>query len=337
MELNVGITPVHYCAGKGADIINSRLESFERIDASGVQSDQLTLEVNVEGLDSIPQEGAVLTWYEGYKETEVLEIGTFKITRITPRLFPRRITIVATAALFDKDDSTGFKERRSRSWDGKTLGEVFREVVEAHHLTPRVDPELDTLPLGHTDQTDETDAAFLTRIAEQYDAVAKPMDGMYVLALRGRTHTITGKEMPTVEVTVPPDNRPGCRAFINCQLDTPSRKNAGGVIAQWVDENGNIHEIKSGNPPYKRMPEPFVNKAHAEQALKGKVRKTKREASRLTLDIPGDPRVCAELPVVLDKTFPNGMAGTRSIDRVVVRGSRSGGYRMQVVATNLIA
>ncbi|MGL5372610.1 MAG: hypothetical protein ACRDBF_16535 [Plesiomonas shigelloides] len=337
MELKLGITPVHYCSGLGAEVINQRMESFERIDASGTQSDQLTLEVNVEGLNSIPQEGAVLTWFEGYQETEVLEIGIFKITRITPKLFPSRITIVATAAPFDKEDKTGFKERRSRSWDGQTLGNVFREIVQSHSLTPRVDPELDPIPLGHIDQTDETDAAFLTRIAAVYDAVAKPMDGMYVLALRGRTSTITGKKMEVIDITVPPDNRPGCRSFINCQLDTPSRTSSGGVIAQWVDESGGIHEIKSGQAPYKRMPEPFISRAHAEQAIKGKIRKTKRESSKLTLDIPGDPRVCAELPIVLDETFPNGMAGKMSVDRVVSRATRSSGYRMTITASNPVS
>ena len=82
------------------------------------------------------------------------------------------------------------------------------------------------------------------------------------------------------------------------------------------------------------MPTPFVNKEHAEQALKGTSRKAKREKRKLNLDMPGDPNLAAETPITLDDSFPNGMAGKMSIDRVVARGSRSGGYRMTITATS---
>ncbi|MBU3825188.1 MAG: hypothetical protein H9917_10255 [Candidatus Oceanisphaera merdipullorum] len=335
MDLRLGITPVHYCTGAGSDIINGRMETFERIDAAGTQSDQLTLTVNVEGISGYPEEGAVLTWFEGYKETEVLRIGSFKITRITPRLFPRQLTIVATSAPFTAEDKTGFKERRTRSWDGITFGDLFREVVAPHQLSSRVDPELDGVVMGHVDQTDETDTAFLSRLSAEHDAVAKPMDGMYILALKGRANTISGKTMTPWVISVPADNKPGKSCFVNCELDQPSRKATGGVIAQWQDDStGAMHEVKSGTPPYRKLPTKFVNKEHAEQALKGTSRKAKREKRRLNLDIPGDPNLAAETPITLDDSFPNGMAGKMSIDRVVARGSRSGGYRMTITATS---
>ena len=337
MELRLGTTPVHYCEGPGSKMINAHLESFDRVDASGHQSDQLTLVVNVEGVDGIPEEGQVLTWFEGYKELGAVRIGDFKITRITPRLFPRRITIVATSAPFTGKDETGFKERRTRSWDAPTLGDLFREVVKAHDMTPRVDPELDKIPLGHIDQTDETDAAFLTRLAKEHDAVAKPMDGMYVLALRGRTTTVSGKTMEPVILRVPPDNKPGTPRFINCELDMPQRKAVGGCIAQWQDDaTGKVHELKSGESPYRKLAHMYVNAEHAQQALKGQSRKAKREKRRITLDVPGDPYLAAESPITLDESFPNAMAGEMSIDRVVARGSRSGGYRMTIEATTPI-
>ncbi|ELV7528754.1 hypothetical protein QMU90_002633 [Edwardsiella ictaluri] len=334
MELRLGTTPVHYCEGPGSKMINARLESFDRVDASGHQSDQLTLVVNVEGVDGLPDEGQRLTWFEGYQEIGAVRIGDFTITRITPRLFPRRLTIVATSAPFTGKDETGFKERRTRSWDSPTLGQLFREVVQAHDMTPRVDPELDAIPLGHVDQTDETDAAFLTRLAKEFDAVAKPMDGLYVLALRGRTTTISGKEMEPVTLRVPPDNRPGTPRFINCELDMPQRHSAGGMIARWQDDaTGTVHEVKSGRSPYRRLPALYINEQQARQALAGYSRKNVREKRRITLDVPGDPYLAAESPITLDESFPNGMAGAMSIDRVVARGTRSGGYRMSIEAT----
>lgn len=337
MELTLGVTPLHYCSGPGADLINSRLETFERVDASGHQSDQLTLQLNVEGIEGEPQEDAVIDWFEGYEETGAVRIGAFKISRITPRLFPRRLTIVCTAAPFGEKDETGFKERRTRSWDEATLGHVFSEVVTSHGLSPRIDPEIADIPLGHVDQTDETDAAFLSRLAAEHDAVAKPMDGMYVLALRGRTSSITGRTMEPVVISVPPVNKPGSRLFVNCETTAPKRQSAGGIIVQWQDDKtGEIHEIKSGAPPYKRMPTPFVSQEHAEQALKGGQRKNDREKSRMVLDIPGDATLAAEGLITTDDSWPKGMRGQMSIDRLVARGSRSGGYRMTIEATTPI-
>ncbi|HGE8241978.1 hypothetical protein LZT27_18550 [Aeromonas veronii] len=343
MELRVGITPVHYCKGKGAEVINRRLESFERVDAGGHQSDQLTLVVytgadpGLPAADGLPEEDAVLDWFEGYEERGPVRIGAFRITRITPRLFPPRVTIVATAAPFGTKDETGFKERRTRSWSKPTLGDLFRAIVKAHGLDARVDPELDPIPLGHIDQTSETDAAFLSRLAREHDAVAKPMDGMYLLALRGRTTTISGEPMDNVVLTVPPNNTPKNPHFINCETDNPSRKKVGGVIACWKDEaTGKTHEERLGEAPYRKLPGVYVNREHALQSLKGQSRKAKREKKRLTLDIPGDPYLSAEMPLTLDKSFPHGMAGEMSIDRLVARGTRDGGYRMSIEATTPI-
>lgn len=340
MELTVGLYPVHYCEGPGSKTINARMESFERVDAAGSQSDQLTLVVStadVVGLppaNGLPQEDAILTWYEGYRDIGAVRIGQFRITRIIPRLFPAQVTIVATSAPFGAKDETGFKERRSRSWDSHTLGDLFRSVVKAHGLEAKVDPELDKIPLGHVDQTDETDAAFLTRLAKEHDAVAKPMDGMYVLALRGRTTTISGKPMDPIVIKLPPKNTPDNPHFINCEMDNPSRKKVGGVVVCWKDEaTGKTHEEKAGDPPYRKLPGVYVNREHALQSLKGHDRKAKREKKRLTIDIPGDPNLAAETPITLDKTFPHEMAGAMSIDRLVARCSRSSGYRMSIEAT----
>lgn len=333
--MELGYTPRHYCEGDGADIINGRMTQFERIDvSSGKETDRLILTVDVTGLKGIPKEGAVLTWYEGYEESGVVKIGKFKITTITPQLYPRVITITATAAPFDKADPTGFRERRSASWDSTTLGEIFQTIAQRHKLSPRMDSRLSGFTYKHVDQTAETDAAFLSRLADEHDAVVKPVNGYYVLAYRGEAQSITGKTLPVIKLRCPPINQPGHHAFIQCCVDHPSRKSTGGVQARYHDEaTGQIKTLSSGSAPYKVMPNVYVNKEHAEACMKGAGRKGKRDKKKIRLDIPGNPYVAAEGRIELDESFPDGMRGTVSIDRVEARCTRSEGYRMTITAS----
>ena len=336
--MELGFTPRHYCEGPGADIINGRMTGFERIDvSSGKETDRLILTVDVTGLKGIPQEGGVLTWYEGYEESGVVKIGKFKITTITPQLFPRVITITATAAPFEKEDPSGFRQRRSASWDNTTLGDIFQAIAQRHNLSPRMDARLSAFTYPHVDQINETDSAFLNRLAEEHDAVAKPVNGAYILALRGEAKSITGKTLPVVKLTCPPDNVPGNQFFIQCSVDTPGKKSVKGVKAQYTDEaTGNTLTLTKGDPPYRNMPHVYHSKEHAEAAMTGGHRKAKRDSSKIRLNTPGNPYIAAEGLLEMDNSFPDGMRGRVSIDRVEARCSRNEGYRLSITASNPI-
>jgi phage protein D len=54
------------------------------------------LHIDTTGQTGLPEEGAVLTWQEGYGDN-LIDKGQFKITRIVPKLFPPSVTIVGTA------------------------------------------------------------------------------------------------------------------------------------------------------------------------------------------------------------------------------------------------
>ncbi|HBC3457079.1 TPA: phage late control D family protein [Vibrio parahaemolyticus] len=331
--MGLGYKPIAYVSGPGADIINANLMSFERIDASGIKSDSLRLTVSVANDSGTPKEGAELTWFEGY-DGNVINKGTFKITRVVPQLFPPQITIVATAAPFVIDDKTEFKARRSRSWDGITFGDLFREVVLTHGFSPRVDPELESKSFEHVEQTDETDSAFLTRIARKHDAVAKPVDSLYVLARRGKVKTITGQDLPEVTVYRPYNNEPTNPGFSNALVDKPSKHRFNGVRAKWLNQDtGEEQEVKLGDSPFKRLSSTYSSEADAQLDVEAEMRKINRTGRVLRMDIPGDPLIVAEGIVVLGDSWPNDMAGRFSVDKVTARGGGNSVYRLSVDAT----
>ena len=332
--MGLGFVPQVLVRGPGAAVINSRLISWERVDASGIQSDQITLTVDTAGQTGLPKEGAALGWSEGY-DGKLVDKGEFKITRISPRLFPPTVTIVATAAPFQIEDKTRFKERRTRSFEKMTLAELFRQVVSAHGFSPRVAPEYEGITLDHVDQVDETDSAFLTRLAKERDAVAKPVNDLYVLAKRGQVKTITGQTIPPVVVGVPGNNDPtDTGRFINCQVDKPSRTNVSGVKAKWTDSGtGQEHEVLDGEEPFKKLRQAYESADTAQQACRAELTKVSRQGVSVRLDLPGDPYLVAEGLLTLNGSFPPEMAGDWSIDKVTARGDKSGGYRCSVVAT----
>lgn len=122
---------------------------------------------------------------------------------------------MATAAPFSAADQTGFKQRRSVSHGPTTLGALFRQLTSRHGFSPRVAPDLALIKIEHIDQSNETDMGFLTRLAYLHDAVAKPINELYVLARRGQAKSLSGKVLPDIKLSVTTNNRPGERASIS--------------------------------------------------------------------------------------------------------------------------
>jgi len=333
--MGLGYTPIIRVKGAHADLINSRLLTWELIDAAGRQSDQLTIRVDTQGINGLPKEGRVIELEVGYAEDEALTAkGKYKITRVTPRLYPDSVTIVATAAPFQVKDETEFKKRRSRSFEKISLGDLFRQVISVHGYSPRVAPDLDGIMLAHIDQSDETDMSFITRLARKHDAVTKPVDELYVLARRGQIKSISGKNIESVRFSVPSKNLPNAGCFVNAEADFPSRSRYNGVIATYTDTDQAIElEVKVGEAPFKKIRNQHDSQATATESANGEMRKLLRSGVTIKMDVPGDPNLVAEGLIELDDSFPEYMRGRWSLDRVISRGDRGSGYRCAIEAS----
>ncbi len=323
--------------GKGANVINRFLMNWQLVDAAGHQSDQLTLTVAAPSLDSLPVEGEQLgfSWGDVVNGKEnLIDKGQYTITRITPKLWPHQVTIVATAAQFQVADQTEFKRRRSQTWENTTVGAIFRELVNRHNLSPRISSDLDGIAIQHIDQTDETDMAFLTRLARKYDAVAKPIDKLYVMGRRGQLKSITGQSLQPVTFSLPENNQPTSSSFINASVDFPSRRRFSGVWGFWLDQNtGEEKKVSVGEFPFKRLTQRFESEAIAKQQCESELRKLSRTGSSVRLDVPANPHLTAEGLIELNDTFPVYMMGKWSLDKVVTNGSVKNGTRTTLHAT----
>ncbi|MFU2327490.1 phage late control D family protein [Pseudomonas sp. NFX98] len=332
----LGFTPVIQIYGANEALINQRLISWEHIDAAGIESDQLTLTLDLEGLDGLPSLGGKIGLCVGYAESGLVDKGQFMVTRRTPTLFPLRMTLVATAAPFTPADETGFQQRRSASHGPTTLGALFRELASRHGFSPRVAPQLSLTKIDHIDQSNETDMGFLTRLACKYDAIAKPVGDLYVLALPGQVKSLSGKVLPEVKLSVTTNNRPGDHAFISATLDDTARAKSQGSTTNWWDAAaGLLQVVKTGSAPFKVVRQLCQSAQDAKAVGEAEVRKSLREKLKVKISCPGNPVLSAEGLLLLDTTWPDFMRGYWSIDKVIASGNRDQSYRCLIEATCL--
>ena len=331
-----GFTPIVEFYGANAALLNQRIMHWKHTDAAGIESDRLELTLNIEGLEGLPSMSGKIGLRVGYKESGLVEKGQFVIMQRTPVLFPMRLMIVATAAPFSMVDPSGYRQRRSASYGPTTLGTLFRQLVGRHGFSPRVAASLEGIAIAHVDQSNESDMAFITRLAKRYCAVTKPFNELYVLAEAGQVKSISLQQLPEVKLSVTQDNRPGNQAFITAVLNENTRSNYQGSRVTWWDTcAGKQRVVQVGVAPFKTLRQRCQNEDEARAVAEGELRRVGREGLELVIDCPGNPLLAAEGLLRLDETWPSYMQGRWSITNVVNEGDPEKGYRSAITAGGL--
>ncbi|KAF1366936.1 phage protein D [Yokenella regensburgei] len=139
-----------------------RLISLTMTDNRGFEADLLDIALDdIDGQIELPQRGAVLTLYLGWKDSALLKMGVFTVDEIQHSGAPDTLTIRARSA----DFRGSLNSRREESWHDTTLGELVDAIARRNKLTASVAAPLQKIPIPHIDQSQESDAAFLSRLA----------------------------------------------------------------------------------------------------------------------------------------------------------------------------
>ncbi|MCL6230203.1 phage late control D family protein [Bartonella bilalgolemii] len=194
-----------FCTVKanGEDITRILMDyvlSIEITDEAEDKSDRITIELDDRarecdnGFLDIPLIGTIISITLGYEGGKNRDMGAYLIDEISVSSPPQTLSVTGRAASMN----TSYRTPKSQSYHQQTLGNIIQEIAQRNGYTPKVDPALAKIVVRHIDQTTESDMAFATRLAEEYDAVAKPVDGKLVLAKRGEGKAITGETIPVV-------------------------------------------------------------------------------------------------------------------------------------------
>lgn len=178
--------------------IRSRLLSLNLTDNRGFEADQLDIELDdADGMVTMPERGAVLSVFLGWKGSALVGKGSFTVDEVEHHGAPDTLTIRARSA----DFRGTLNSRRALSYHDTTLGEVVTQIAERNNLKAMLADGLANIAIPHIDQTQETDAKFITRLATLNGAVAAVKQGRLLFIKPGTGVTATGKPIPQMTIT----------------------------------------------------------------------------------------------------------------------------------------
>lgn len=223
-------SPAYQVLVDGQDIsaaIRPRLISLNISDNRGFEVDTIELSLDdTDGKLALPRRGALLQALIGWQGSALVDKGTYTIDEIEHGGAPDVLTIRGKSADLRGD----MNKLRERSWRDETIDSLVSQLAARYDLTPSVGASFKGQLIDHIDQTNESDLAFLTRLADQWDAIATVKSGRLLFIKAGQATTASGQPLPAVSLTRQDGDQH--------RFSVADRNAYTGVVAYWQDTQG---------------------------------------------------------------------------------------------------
>ena len=310
--------------GDGGDV---RITNLSVSDQSGHENDRCSVTLLAEALNFNVERNdrmeVTMGWHDAPYSKDRMQgvrqyLGYYFLDEIVISWTPMMMTLVGHA----ESTASSYKEKKSRSWHGYTIGSIVSTIASEHNLIPRVDPELSSIEVPHRDQSWISDMSFMTKLAQEYGATAKPVEGNLMFVKKGSTLSVSRERVPdqTIYYTETTEGR-----FL-----TQSRARYTGVNALWHDpDTGEEKVVTAGD---KRITDTlkfeFATEEEAMAAAVAKKEYYDRQGETLDFTCRGNPYLVSGGFVKLEGFDPN-IRADWLIDRTVHTYS-SGSYLTKV-------
>lgn len=186
-------------------------------------------------------------------------------------------------------------------------------LATRNELATKISDKFNTEQIDHIDQQGESDAAFLTRLSQQFNALATIKHGTLLFLQAGAAETVSGKPIAPVTITR--------QSGDSHRFSNADRNAYTGVKARWQDNDGATTRIiqvireKKGNTNTEKGNTEFIigstgntkvlrtvysSKKTAERAAKSEWEKLQRQVATLSLTLAeGQPELFPEVPVTV--------------------------------------
>jgi phage protein D len=319
----------------GSDItptVRPRLESLTLTDNRGMEADQLDLVLDdSDGVLQLPRRGAVIAVSLGWAGAGLVDKGTYIVDDIEHAGAPDKLTIRAKSA----DLRKGLTEKQEKSFHAKTFGDIVAHVAKQHGLAPVIGQALAAEPLAHVDQTGESDANMLTRLAGMLDAIVTVKAGKLLVFRPGEAVSATGKALPEVIIErksgdshrFSVSDRENYDAVEATYTDTQGAQK-GTVVVEAAPVDSKIPETTGGSGK-KVIRHVYSSKKNAERAAKAAMSKHQRGVAEFSITLAlGRPELFPEIPATV-KGFKKEIDSSRwIITKVTHNLTADGGYTM---------
>lgn len=310
-----GYTPMIMITVDGQEVAGafySRLIKAVERDEAGQKSDQLTIDLDDAGNQiAKPREKAKIDLWLGYKETGLVRRGSYELQTFTRKWDDNGdiVTIQASAA----DLKTKLKGAGREHFENTTLGEVFERVAKRNGMTASVDAELAKTEIKYRARVDASDIDFITTLADEFDAIAKPMGNRLVVTPRGKATSAGGKALAAIIIDKS-DTSGG-------EISPDARAQYGKVQTSFIDQKTGKRVNETSDTgldgPTFTVRDPLPSKDLAKKKGQAEARRLTRNTAdgHVTLS-RGRPEAQAEADVILRNGFASDVAGTYRADAV---------------------
>lgn len=288
--------------------IDSLLESLVLTDNRGFEADTIEIQLDDSaGQLDIPRKGAKMQVKLGYihnDKSELVDKGTYTIDEVEHSGAPDILTIRGKSA----DMRGSLLETREQSFHQVTLGSIVQTLAQRNGLTAKVSPMLSTELIDHIDQANESDAQFLTRLAEQFDAIATVKNENLVFISAGQGVNASGMPLPKAHITRQSGDQH--------RFSIADRQAYVGVTAYYQDEKAALRKSvtveKSGNGSalsggegIKTLRHVYASKASAIRAAKAMWERIQRGMATFSITLAqGNPELFPETPITVSGFKP---------------------------------
>ncbi|MFY9326422.1 MAG: contractile injection system protein, VgrG/Pvc8 family, partial [Georgfuchsia sp.] len=178
--------------------ISDRLISLTLTDNRGMEADQLDLCLDdADGRLSLPPRGAALHLWLGWEAEGLTDKGTYTVDEVEHCGAPDQLTIRARSA----DLRAGLSTQRTRSFHNVALADIVNNIAASHGLVATIAAQVAAETISHLDQTNESDANLLTRLAGMFDAIATVKNDKLLFLPAGAGRSASGKPLPVMSIT----------------------------------------------------------------------------------------------------------------------------------------
>lgn len=312
-----------------SEVLRDRLVSLSVTLNNGVVNDQLSLTFDDRAQlhtarIHVPEPGAVISVSLGYGYGPLLEpMGEFEVNQVSLNGSNggRTLTVSANPTLLFRDET--------HTCTGLTLEDIVSDIARRHELQPKVSPNLKTIEVGALNQQNESDSAFLTRLAARYNAVCKVMAGRLLFMKKGEGTSASGLPMPAV--TVPNHD------IISWNRVVSQHEQDVEVVAGYHDHRSarevevTVHRGRPGNgATLIKLPYLFANETDARHAASSKLRELQRDEDGVSMTLLGNQSITAEGRIAV-KDVRDGVSG-EYIVRSVTHSLSTGGFQSSLQA-----
>lgn len=268
-----------------------RLTRLRIRDSRGFEADQCDIELDdSDGLLAIPPTGAVLEVKLGFQSTGLVEMGQFTVDEVEHTGPPDVLVIKASSA-----DFTRLKGSRTQAWDWVFLEDVISSIAVRYGLEPAINPDLAGIFIEHIDQTDESDAHFLTRLAKLHNAISTIKQGYLIFSDMNQSQSVSGLALEPMAISRSDGDRYRYR-------DADKKSKFTGVKARWLDrEQAKAIDVIVGEEgTLKALKKTYATDDEAKQAALAEWNKIQRAGKSLELNLAaGRPEIITESLVKL--------------------------------------